>query len=179
MSGDSKSLLPDSQASSETFVSAGKETLQNGGMSPGKRIRAARLAASITSQEALAGKIGVSRSAVNQWENDKTAPDREHMLLLAELFGTTYEWLATGSGEKARSSGVETVNDSVAGNASPSGGTREDQPMTLSLEEQRLISIYRRLGAVEKAAVVTMLDTMEKALGRPEVSRANPTHGRM
>jgi transcriptional regulator with XRE-family HTH domain len=53
-----------------------------GRMELGERIRAARIKAGL-SQAQLAQKIRVSRTAVGQWEDNKTAPKRKHVLALA------------------------------------------------------------------------------------------------
>lgn len=49
------------------------------------------------SQEYLAAQLGISRQAVSKWENDLTAPDTENLILLANLFGVSVEYLATGT----------------------------------------------------------------------------------
>ena len=45
------------------------------------------------SQEAIAGKIGISRQAYAKWETGATIPDIEKCRLLAELYGTTIDSL--------------------------------------------------------------------------------------
>lgn len=62
------------------------------------RIRRARTSASMT-QADIARRLGVSRSAVTQWERSNgTAPSVEHLLQLACETGVCFEWLATGRG---------------------------------------------------------------------------------
>lgn len=64
-----------------------------------ERIREARRRSNLT-QEQLAGDIGVSRSAVAQWEMaDGTAPSVENLIALAQRSGLCFEYLATGRGE--------------------------------------------------------------------------------
>lgn len=45
------------------------------------------------SQEALAEKLGVSRQSVSKWENGDAAPELEKLLLLAQTFGVTTDYL--------------------------------------------------------------------------------------
>ena len=48
------------------------------------------------SQEYLAECMHVSRQAVSKWENDVSSPDTNNLIQLAELFGVSVEYLATG-----------------------------------------------------------------------------------
>ena len=48
------------------------------------------------SQEYLAECMNVSRQAVSKWENDVSSPDTNNLIQLAELFGVSVEYLATG-----------------------------------------------------------------------------------
>lgn len=45
------------------------------------------------SQEALAEQVGVSRQAVSKWETGEAAPEIGKLLLLAQAFGVTTDWL--------------------------------------------------------------------------------------
>ena len=51
------------------------------------------------SQDDLAAKIYVSRQTISSWENDKTYPDIESLLLLSVLFDTTIDELIKGDVE--------------------------------------------------------------------------------
>ena len=51
------------------------------------------------SQDDLAAKIYVSRQTVSSWENDKTYPDVESLLLLSALFDVTVDELIKGDVE--------------------------------------------------------------------------------
>jgi len=65
-----------------------------------ERIREARSLTGLT-QEALAAELGISRSAVAQWEMaDGTAPSVEHLIALAQRSGLNFEYLSTGRGER-------------------------------------------------------------------------------
>ena len=48
------------------------------------------------SQDDLAGKIFVSRQTVSNWENDRTYPDVQNLLLLSNLFDVTIDQLIKG-----------------------------------------------------------------------------------
>ena len=64
-----------------------------------ERIRHARNLTGLT-QGLLAAELGISRSAVAQWEMaDGTAPSVEHLIALAKRSGLAFEYLATGRGE--------------------------------------------------------------------------------
>lgn len=43
------------------------------------------------SQEELAEKMYVSRQTISNWENDKTYPDINSLVLMSQLFGTTID----------------------------------------------------------------------------------------
>ncbi|WP_080800590.1 helix-turn-helix domain-containing protein [Arabiibacter massiliensis] len=51
------------------------------------------------SQDDLAAKIYVSRQTISSWENDKTYPDIESLLLLSVLFDVTVDELIKGDME--------------------------------------------------------------------------------
>ena len=59
------------------------------------QIRTRRAAAGM-SQDDLAQAIYVSRQTVSNWENDRTYPDVQSLLLLSNLFGTTIDVLVKG-----------------------------------------------------------------------------------
>ena len=45
------------------------------------------------SQDALAEKLDVSRQAVSRWERDETLPETEKVILLADIFEVTTDYL--------------------------------------------------------------------------------------
>lgn len=45
------------------------------------------------SQEALAGKLGISRQAVSKWERAEASPDTDNLILLARLYGVSIDSL--------------------------------------------------------------------------------------
>ncbi len=74
---------------------SGQGMLEPNPQSIGQRIRQGRQAAGLT-QEALAGKCGVSRAAVAQWEGDVTRPSLDHLQKAAETLGVWLSWLTSG-----------------------------------------------------------------------------------
>lgn len=64
----------------------------------GERIRLARLARGMT-QAALAREIGVSRSAVAQWETDRAGQVRANLARIAAALGVSVGHLVTGEAE--------------------------------------------------------------------------------
>ena len=58
------------------------------------RIRQARVAAKF-SQQQLANRLGVQRSAVAQWESSVgTVPNMKHLTMIAVATGVAFEWPA-------------------------------------------------------------------------------------
>ena len=47
----------------------------------------------LMSQETLAERVGVSRQAVSKWETGEASPEIGKLLLLAQTFGVTTDWL--------------------------------------------------------------------------------------
>lgn len=64
-------------------------------MSIGQRISELRKYNAL-SQEYVAERLGVTRQAVSKWETDLSAPDTYNLIALAELFGVSVEYIATG-----------------------------------------------------------------------------------
>lgn len=63
-------------------------------MTLGERIKACRRKAGL-SQEKVAELVGVSRQAVTKWESDQSAPNTDNLFRLAEILGTTVDFLIT------------------------------------------------------------------------------------
>ena len=64
-------------------------------MEIGARIRAYRAEAGM-SQDDLAARVYVSRQTISSWENGKTYPDVQSLLLLSEIFDATVDSLIKG-----------------------------------------------------------------------------------
>jgi transcriptional regulator with XRE-family HTH domain len=114
-------------------------------MSIHQRIKQKRLERGFQSQEALAKAVGVVWQTVQQWENeDGTAPNRNRIKKVAEVLGTTPEWLMTGAGD-----------DSVP----EAEGRDERQSPNLqwvSGGESALLSEYRRKNESGKNSLLVM-----------------------
>lgn len=83
----------------DTLKSMGKADMEIGG-----RIRKLR-ASHEMSQDDLAARVYVSRQTISSWENDKTYPDVQSLLLLSEIFDVSVDFLIKGD--------VETMNETV------------------------------------------------------------------
>lgn len=64
-------------------------------MELGKQIKKYRNERSL-SQDALAEKIYVSRQTISNWENDKSYPDVNSLVLLSEAFNVSLDRLIKG-----------------------------------------------------------------------------------
>lgn len=73
-------------------------------MEIGARIKEHRTAAGM-SQDDLAARVYVSRQTISSWENSKTYPDVQSLLLLSEIFDATVDSLIKGD--------VETMNETI------------------------------------------------------------------
>jgi transcriptional regulator with XRE-family HTH domain len=61
----------------------------------GARIKALRLAANLT-QDEFAAKLNVSRSAIAQWETDRSGQVRDNMERIAKVLNTSLGYLVSG-----------------------------------------------------------------------------------
>ena len=70
----------------------------------GGRLRLSRKAVGMT-QDALARAVGVSRSAVAQWETDRSGQVGGNLARVAATLGVAVEYLLTGAGPRESSAG--------------------------------------------------------------------------
>ena len=68
-------------------------------MEIGKQIKKYRSELSL-SQEEFADKIYVTRQTVSNWENDKSYPDINSLVLMSEVFGISLDTLVKGDIEE-------------------------------------------------------------------------------
>ena len=61
-------------------------------MTLGEKLQKLRKARGWT-QEELAEKVGVSRQSLSKWESDSTLPDTANVIILADLFGVSIDYL--------------------------------------------------------------------------------------
>ncbi|KAB7771052.1 helix-turn-helix domain-containing protein [Xanthomonas maliensis] len=120
-----------------------------------ERVRDARSLTKLT-QESLAGELGVTRSAVAQWEMaEGTAPSVENLIGLAKRSGMAFEYLATGRGER------------VFG--PPAIGIAEEPAHYRRLDEQQqaLLACFDALAPRQRSGLLDLL----QAQGRPRRRR--------
>jgi transcriptional regulator with XRE-family HTH domain len=97
------------------------------------------------SQTGLAHAIGVSPSAVAQWEHPQgTQPSLENLLRAAEATGASIEWLATGSVARAA---ALTETPAVALDA-----------YAQTLQEETLLDRFRRASANHRSLLVKIAE---------------------
>ena len=131
------------------------------------RVRPARRHAGLSQQE-LATKVGVHRSAVAQWEQPGGShPTADNLARIAATTGVQFEWLATGRGR------MTYVSDLVHGEETPA----------LLLEysaqsdtEVRALLALRHLEVSSALAIVEMMTALAKTqrlkIKRRRVARA-------
>ncbi len=112
-----------------------------------ERIRLARAAAKLT-QAVLAKTVGVTPSAVAQWESRLgTRPGVERLQAVAAATGVAFDWLATG----------------IGGNARRSPAPADDPPAVVlstfahDANEELLLDRYRRLPLKAREALCNLL----------------------
>lgn len=110
-----------------------------------ERVREARRLTGL-SQEALAVELGVSRSAVAQWEMiNGTSPSVDNLIALARSSGMAFEYLATGRGATRWGEPIRTIADE-----------REDyQP--LSDQQRRLLRWFESLSTRQRKGLLDLL----------------------
>lgn len=112
-----------------------------------QRVREARKLIGL-SQEQLAGEIGVSRSAVAQWEmSDGTSPSVENLIALAQRSGMAFEFLATGRGVK--------IHGKPTALAAGDAGWQA----WLTPQQKRLLAAFDGLTPKQRAGLLDLLDT--------------------
>lgn len=118
------------------------------------RVRQARRQSGLT-QVALAAKVGVSRSAVAQWEQEDGAhPTVENFARIAMSTSVNFEWLTTGRGR------MNYRSDILPG---------EETPVVLlehsaqSETEVRALAALRKLEFCSLLAIVDMVEALGHA----------------
>ncbi len=110
-----------------------------------RRIREARARIHL-SQEALALDLGVSRSAVAQWERvDGTCPSVENLIALARRTGLAFEYLATGRGPKIYGDPIDVVAEDG------------DRYAMLTPQQSALIEWFDGLGKRQQAGLFDLV----------------------
>ncbi len=101
-----------------------------------ERLRALRKQAHLT-QEAVSQKLQIHRSTYTKYECGVVAPDQQGLIRLAQLFGVTVDYL---------------LGNDEGTNAALSGESHTT--VTLSLEEQQLVQMFRQLTESEQRNLV-------------------------
>lgn len=111
----------------------------------GRRVRQARRMVD-QNQADFAAAIGVSRSAVANWETGNGVPDMPNMIRIAEHSGMGFEYLATGRNEQR---------------FAPQLVVREPEAtypaLTLDANERALVLAWRRLDERKRAALLALV----------------------
>src|SRR6185312_14813838 len=108
------------------------------------RIRSARVRAGLSKAE-LARRVGVSPSAVAQWEQPGGGgPSARHLATIAQCTGIAFEWLATGRGPVRVSEG----------DGPPA---IEPASIAVTLFEERLLDVARKLPSHRHEALIEFL----------------------
>ncbi len=106
----------------------------------GLRIREARQAAGMT-QSVLAAAIGVSRSAVAQWETDRSGQVGTNLLRVASALGVTAQHLLTGD------------------------GGQDSGPQADTGDELALLHLYRGLGGSDRQVLLRLAVRLSRGGG--------------
>lgn len=115
------------------------------------RIRIARRAAGL-SQSRLAAQVGVTASAVAQWEQTLgTAPRLAMLKQLAVVAKVSFEWLATGTG-RATTRPLKSAKVEVA--AAQLGTFAHDSA------EETLLLAFRKLRLRDRPLVIQLLESL-------------------
>lgn len=134
----------------------------------GNRVRQARRAAGLSQQE-LAVRVGVHRSAVAQWEKPSGSnPTMENASRIALSTAVSFEWLVTGRGRMKYRSDIVPSDE---GNDEPLGVLIDHSAQ--SDTEVRALVAMRKL---DYSALFPIIELME-ALARPaklKLSRVTP-----
>jgi transcriptional regulator with XRE-family HTH domain len=113
------------------------------------RIRIARRRANRSRQE-VAAIIGVSPSAIRQWEHSRgTTPKPVNLLLLASFLGVSVDWLVCGSNTDKRPSRPE--------QHLPEWPAVDLTTFAGDVAEELLLRSWRQANASTRAAVLSML----------------------
>lgn len=98
-------------------------------------------------QEAFAALLGVTRSAVANWEAGVGVPDMQNLIRIAQISGMSFEYLATGRGP-SRMEGGGVGEDLV---------TYPKEDAAHSGDEVLLLKRFRASSAEKRKAILVLL----------------------
>lgn len=90
------------------------------------------------SQQKLADAVGLTQQSINKYENHKIEPDIATLMLIADFFHTSVDFLIGHSEAQAESEGVPVFK--------------------LNADEIRLVNQYRQLSLKEKDSIHLVMD---------------------
>ena len=102
----------------------------------GERLRALRRQAGLT-QQAVAERLSIHRTAYTKYETSGVMPDPSGLMVLADLFGVSVDYLV---GHDHTEAAQVSADGRVA--------------MSLTLEEQQLVQMYRQLTYEEQQVLI-------------------------
>lgn len=114
----------------------------------GQRLRAARNASGFT-QDELAEALGVTKSAVSAWENDRETPSFDKLGRIGQILRASLDRLILGGDTPAGPGGVR--------EAAPSYVLTGD---ALLRDEMRLLRRFRAFPERKRKALLVLLDDM-------------------
>lgn len=91
------------------------------------------------SQRDVAKELFVSQGTYNNWENSKTQPSIEQLILLSKFFNVSIDYIVCNSDEYVSS-----------------------QNITLSPNQEKILSIFNKLDAEEQNNLISLLDKLTK-----------------
>lgn len=94
------------------------------------------------SQQKLGAAIGVSQQSINKYENHNIEPDINTLVLLADYFDTTIDYIVGYADKDYKHDSVSNIN--------------------LSEKEYELIKQYRKLNKNEKQSIELIIDNYRK-----------------
>jgi transcriptional regulator with XRE-family HTH domain len=115
-------------------------------------------------QSQLAAKLGVSRSAVAQWErSDGSNPSAGNLASLALALSCSFEWLATGRGTRG-----PTPNKGARASEAPA----KEHTYAHSDADDHLLAVFHELDHWDQKAVTAMVVALSRRPRRERRSRA-------
>ena len=123
------------------------------------RISKARLAKNLSKKQ-LADKLGVSSSAISQYESSsyfQTEPSVKNLIKLSKILGVSAEWLMTGRGMQEIESFL--INEKIS-------YLSDKKVITLSEQEKEILIIFEKLPKTWKDQTLLILKGVLSELNR-------------